>query len=216
MLTLKIEANGNMNLAAIVFRPPGGAAAVAAAPEAPAGWQPVDGANHPFGTPRGVRPGRVVWTHDPKAAAWDGRTGNWWEDRFNNQAAIDGLMANGIRRLVDTSDDAAAWDALFRSFNQRRGRGDVGYRPGEKIAIKINENNAASHAPTAEINASPQLVLALLKTLVNGAGVPEADLTVFDASRFITDDVYEKSHAFFPGVRFADHVAATAGFRRPT
>jgi hypothetical protein len=206
VLTLKIEANGNMNLDSIDFRLASEAAPPVAPPPRPAtAWTPVDGANHPFGTPRGVRPGRVVWTHDPQAVSWDGRTGDWWEDRFNNQAAIDRLVANGIRRLSDTTSDATAWDALFRAFNKRSGRGDVGYRKGEKIAIKINENNTASHAPTAEINASPQLVLALLKTLVNGAGVPEADITVFDASRYVTDDVYRKSHAVFPEVRFVDH-----------
>lgn len=206
VLTLKIEANGNMNLDSIDFRLASETAPPVAPPPKPAtAWTPVDGANHPFGTPQGVRPGRVVWTHDPKATSWDGQTGNWWEDRFNNQAAIDGLVSNGIRRLTDAASDAAAWDALFRAFNQRAGRGDVGYRKGEKVAIKINENNTASHASTAEINASPHLVLALLKTLVNGAGVPEADITVFDASRFITDDVYRKSHAVFPGVRFVDH-----------
>ena len=205
VLTLKIEAKGNMNLASIDFRPAGEAAPLVTPPQRAAGWTPADGPNHPFGTPQGIRPGRVVWTHDPKAASWNGRTGNWWEDRFNDQAAVDGLLVNGLRRLTDTASDAAACDALFRAFNKKSGRGDVGYRPGEKVAIKINENNTASHASTAEINASPHLVLALLKTLVNGAGVPEADITVFDASRYITDDVYRKSHAVFPGVRFVDN-----------
>jgi len=206
VLTLKIEANGNMNLDSIDFRPAAEAAPPVAPPPKPAtAWAPADGANHPFGTPRGVRPGRVVWTYDPKAASWDGQTGNWWEDRFNDQAAVDGLVSNGIRRLSDTASDAAAWDALFRAFNRRSGRGDVGYRKSEKVAIKINENNASSHASTAEINASPHLVLALLKTLVNSGGVPEADITVFDTSRYITDDVYQKSHAVFPGVRFVDN-----------
>jgi hypothetical protein len=206
VLTLKIEANGNMNLAALVFRPSGEAPPVAATLKPPATWEPVDGANHPFGAARGVRPGRVVWTHDPKAVGWDGQSGSWWEDRWNDQAAIDRLVSSGLRRLAEAADDARAWNALFRDFNRRAGHGDAGYRSGEKIAIKINENNASSHAPTAEINASPHLVLALLKTLVNGAGVPQGDITVFDASRYITDDVYVKSHAVFPAVRFVDHV----------
>jgi Domain of unknown function (DUF362)/Carbohydrate binding module (family 6) len=206
VLTLKIEANGNMNLDSIDFRPASEAAPTVAPPPQPTGaWMPADGANHPFGTPRGVRPGRVVWAHDPKAVSWDGQTGNWWEDRFNDQAAIDGQVSNGIRRLSDAASDADAWNALFREFNKRAGRGDAGYRQGEKIAIKINENNTSGHASTFEINASPQLVLALLKTLVNGAGVPEADITVFDASRYVTDDVFRKSHAVFPGVSFVDN-----------
>ncbi len=31
-----------------------------------------------------------------------------------------------------------AWDKLFRYSNQRRGKPDFGYSPGEKIAIKVN------------------------------------------------------------------------------
>jgi hypothetical protein len=207
VLTLKIESNGAMNLDCLEFRPAGEPARpVPPPPGLPAAWAPVDGANHPFGIARGVRPGRVVWTHDPAAVSWDGKTGFWWEDRFNNQAAVDRLVSDGIRRLSDATSDAAACDALFRSFNQRVGRGNSGYRPGEKIAIKINENNTGSHVSTQEINASPQMVLAMLKVLVNGAGVPQADITVFDASRFITDDVYQHSHAAFPDVRFVDNV----------
>ena len=206
VLTLKIEANGNMNLDSIVFRPASEATpAVAPPPKTAAAWTPADGANHPFGTPRGVRPGRVVWTHDPKAVSWDGWTGRWWEDRFNDQEAIDRLVSAGVGRLTDTAGEVDAWKALFREFNKKAGRGNVGYRQGEKIAIKINENNTAGHVSTNEINASPHLVLALLKTLVNGAGVPEADITVFDASRYVTDDVYQKSHAVFPGVQFVEH-----------
>jgi hypothetical protein len=205
VLTLKIEANGNMNLDSLNFRPAGEAAPVVALPQPATAWSPTDGANHPFGLARGVKPGRVVWTHDPAAAAWDGQAGYWWDDRCNNQAAVDRLVTDGIRRLTEATSDAAAGDALFRSFNQRTDRGNAGYRKGEKIAIKINENNTSGHAPTHEINASPHLVLALLKALVNGSGVPETDITVFDASRYITDDVYSKCHAVFPGVSFVDH-----------
>ncbi len=205
VLTLRIEANGNMNLDSLNVRPATEPAPAFARPVPAAVWSPVDGANHPFGTPRGARPGRVAWSHDPKAATWDGHTGFWWEDRWNDQAAVDGLVSAGLQRLTDTTANAPAFDALFRAFNRRTGRGDAGYRPGEKIAIKINENNANSHATGANINASPHLVLALVRALVRDAGVAEADITVFDSSRFITDDVYQKTHAVFPGVRFVDH-----------
>lgn len=177
----------------------------ASAPPPAAAWTPADGANHPFGTPHGAQPGRVVWTHDPAAATWDGQTGTWWEERANDQAAIDRMVAEGIRQLAGATNDAAAYAALFRDFNRRYGRGDVGYRAGEKIAIKINENNTGNHGTTDVINASPQLVLALLQSLVRGAGVAEEAITVFDASRYITQDVYEKSHAVFPGVHFVDN-----------
>jgi len=35
--------------------------------------------NKPIGVGKGIFPGRVVWVHNPKAAQWDGVTGNWWK-----------------------------------------------------------------------------------------------------------------------------------------
>jgi len=49
------------------------------------------------------------------------------------------------------------------------------------------------------------MVLSLLKSLVNEAGVPQDKITVFDASRFITDNIYNKCHAAFQGVIFVDN-----------
>ncbi|HWH69940.1 MAG TPA: DUF362 domain-containing protein, partial [Candidatus Sulfotelmatobacter sp.] len=164
-----------------------------------------DGPNSPMGTGKGLYPGRVAWIHDPTAALWNS-AGNWWADTFNNQAAIDQMVSKTIRCVAGQNTDAAAWDCLFHSFNKRTGKGDVGYAPGEKIAIKINENNTSSHADSTEINASPHMVLALLKELINQAGVAQSNITVFDASRFITDNLYNKCHGQFPGVVFVDNI----------
>jgi uncharacterized protein (DUF362 family) len=179
-------------------------AAQAANPPGGSGWVSTDGPNQPMGTAKGIHPGRVAWDFDPKAALWNG-TGDWWADANNNQAAIDQMFSKTIRCVAGEAADAAAWKQLFHSFNQRRGKGDVGYAAGERIAVKINENNTSSHADTGEINASPQMVLALLKQLVNQAGIAQSNITVFDASRFITDNVYNKCHGQFPGVVFVDN-----------
>ncbi len=90
-------------------------------------------------------------------------------------------------------------------FNKTHNRGSKGYRKGEKIAIKVNNNNTFSHSDNPSINASPQLVLALLKTLVEDAGVPEEAITVAEPSRFITDCLYDKCHEAYPGGRFVDN-----------
>jgi hypothetical protein len=45
-----------------------------------------------------------------------------------------------VRDLTGRKNDKQAWDALFRSFNETRKLGNSGYRPGEKIAIKVNCN----------------------------------------------------------------------------
>lgn len=55
------------------------------------------------------------------------------------------------------------------------------------------------------MNASPHLTLALLRSLVNDGGVPQEQITVFDASRFITKALYDKCHAEFPGVVYLDN-----------
>lgn len=163
-----------------------------------------DGPNSPMGAGKGVFPGRVAWVFDPTAASWGG-SGNWWDDAWNNQTAIDGMMSQCVRCVGGQGTDAASWDALFRSFNQRRGKGSVGYAAGEKFAIKINMNNNGSQAANNNINASPHMVLALLKQLINQAGVAQSNITVFDASRFIPDNIYNKCHAQFPGVVFVDN-----------
>ena len=55
------------------------------------------------------------------------------------------------------------------------------------------------------MNASPHLTLALLRSLVNVGGVPQEQITVFDASRFITKALYDKCYAEFPGVVYLDN-----------
>lgn len=163
------------------------------------------GPNDPVGVPRGIHPGRVVWAYAPGAASWDGRTGDWFSDACNDQRAADWLVTAAVTDLTGDKRASAAWKALFADFNRRHGKGAAGYRSGEKIAVKINQNNTGSHRNSSEINASPQLVLSLLRSLVNDAGVPQRMITVFDASRFVTDAVYDRCHAEFPDVVYMDH-----------
>jgi len=173
-------------------------------PNVHAGFISTDSSNSPMGVAKGVCPGRVVWVRDPQAATWNA-TGNWWDDACNNQNAIDNMLSVCLRGAGGTGTDTQSWDRLFRSFNQRKGRGDIGYTPGEAIAIKINMNNTSSHANNNNINASPHLVLALLRQLINNAGVAQSNITVCEPSRFITDNIYSKCHAQFPAVVFVDN-----------
>ncbi len=162
--------------------------------------------NTPLGTGRGINPGRVVWGHNPKIASWDGKTGFWWEDRFNNQSEADKLFSQTLCGIANTRNEKKSWDALFRFFNQSKKKADTGYKSGEKIAIKINQNNTSGHQSSEEINANPQMILALLKSLVNEAGVPQENISLADPSRFITDNIYNKCHPLFPNIHYIDHV----------
>jgi hypothetical protein len=162
--------------------------------------------NAPVGTSQGINPGRVVWVHNPKAASWDGATGFWWDDKYNSQPETDKMMNQTLLSLTGEKNLAKSWKALFVSFNQKKSGKAEGYQTNQKIAIKLNTNNNSAQTSSNEINASPQMTLALLRTLIKDAGIPQKDITVFDASRFMTDNIYDKCHNEFPEVIFVDNV----------
>jgi hypothetical protein len=133
-------------------------------------------------------------------------TGAWWEDAYNNQAAIDGMVSHSIQWLSNEKSDAKAWDALFRYFNRVHGRGEAGYKAGEKIAIKVNLNNTTDHGTTNRLNTSAHLTMSVVSQLVNAGHVKPSDITVLDPSRFVPANLYDKIHARYPGVVFVDHI----------
>ena len=160
----------------------------------------------PIGVPRGVVPGRVTWVHDPAAVTWDG-TASWWDDVYNNQSAIDQMVSRSMRALTNQKSDTEAWISIFRYFNRTHGRGNTGYRAGEKIAIKANLNNTTDHGTIDRLNSSPHLILSLVRQLTGPGGIPQSSITVFDSSRFIPSNLYDKIHREFPSVLLVDHIA---------
>jgi hypothetical protein len=161
--------------------------------------------NVPFGVAKGIHPGRVAWGYNPKIASWDGKTGFWWDDQYNNQEETDKLLSQTLYSLTNIKNQKKSWNALFRYFNNTKRKVDEGYKAGQKIVIKVNLNNTNSHKSNNEINANPQLILSLLKSLVNEAGVPQENIVLTDPSRFLTNNIYDKCHAIFPNVRYIDH-----------
>ncbi len=162
--------------------------------------------NSPIGEGHGIHPGRVAWVHSPGVASWDGKTGLWVEDRWNSQAKADEMIRSAVTALTSAKKPKKAWRALFANFNEEHGRGKRGYRKGEKIAIKLNMNNAITHRDTIELNSSPFVTLALVRSLVNDGGVAQADIIVCEPSRAITDSIYDKVHREYPGVVFVDNI----------
>lgn len=183
---------------------PGDRAAVAAGMPVP---------NVPLGVARGVQPGRVVWIHEPNATDWGGYSSSehWYDDACTNAAVVDRMLSRAIRGLAGKSTDAEAWDALFRHFNSRRGKGDVGYTPGEKIGVKIN-NTLCYNANTStlrqqssnrnRIDNSPQMIASLLRQLVEVVGIAEEDISIGDPGRPMPGLIYDKVQPEFPKVRY--------------
>ncbi|MCP4712447.1 MAG: DUF362 domain-containing protein [Planctomycetes bacterium] len=160
---------------------------------------PSDGSNNSMGVAKGINPGRVVWSHNPWATSWDGDNGYWWEASHTNQDAVDLMLSKNLRELTSQSSDALAWDTLFKYYNQSKGNDDIGYQAGEQIAIKINMNNNGSGNA---IDASPQMVLGILRQLVKHAEVDPSAITVYDATREISDSVYNTCYDEFPAVNY--------------
>ena len=116
--------------------------------------------NEPIGEGRGIHPGRVAWVHAPGVAKWDGKTGLWVEDRWNDQQKADLMISEAVMQLTGEPTAKKAWQALFKHFNKTHGRGSRGYKKGESIAVKLNLNNAITHHDTIELNSSPFVTLA--------------------------------------------------------
>lgn len=138
-------------------------------------FTPSDAANSPIGTARGIEPGRVAWAYDLTACNWDGTSDFWWSAQFNDQAKITSLLDKVVCSVANKNTVKASWNALFKNHN-----GGAGYKPGEKIMIKLNLNNGGAGKA---IDASPQSVYALLEQLVTGFGVNQADILVCDPAR---------------------------------
>ena len=162
--------------------------------------------NEPVGEGRGIHPGRVAWIHAPSVAKWDGKTGLWVEDRWNDQALADRMIVEAVKELTGEPTAKKAWKSLFKHFNKTHGRGNRGYRKGESIAVKLNLNNAITHRDTFELNSSPFITLALVRSMVRDGGIRQQDIVLCEPSRAITDSIYDKVHREFPLVKMIDNI----------
>ena len=178
-------------------------------------FTPDEAPNSPIGEARGINPGRVVWVHEPEAVSWNGRTGTWWDENNVDQELVKKMVSQSILDLTGELNEAEAWDSLFKHFNQKRGRGNEGYSPGEKIVIKLNLNNSDSLLwdRNTGLNSTPQMIIALLEQLVEVVGVEETDITLSDPSRIVGNPIYINTKGIFPGVHFEDR-AGISGRKR--
>jgi len=173
--------------------------------------------NQPIGTGKGLNPGRVVWTREAKAATWGGSgDGHWWESRATNETVLDNMMSRAIRELSGQSSDTAAWDALFRHFKSAHGDGGGGYAKGEKVTIKVNLVGCISTEKNIDpqsyefvrkpdyMNTSPQVIVALLRQLVEKAGVAQQDISVGDTLALFPKPYYDICRREFPDVQYLD------------
>jgi hypothetical protein len=178
-------------------------------------------ANDPVGVARGVNPGRVVWVHDPDATDWAGPDSgeSCWEPDHTDQAVVDEMLSSAVRGLAGEPSDSQAWDAVFRYFNLEHDKGDRGYQAGERIAIKINLttcnasylSDKGTREKTSWLDKAgdtmPQMILALLRQLVNVVGVAQSDISVGDPVSYFPQPWHDHMAPEFPDVHYLDHYA---------
>jgi hypothetical protein len=196
-----------------------------------------DTSPHPKGVAKGIFPGRVVWVHAPEATSWAGYTSpeHWYETNHTDLAVIEQMMSKAVRSVGGEASDAAAWDAIFKYFNLNHGRGERGYRAGEKVAIKINLATCICQSGTNyvdiygtyekrnvvgsethwmnTIDNSPQMLLSLLRHLVYAAGVNATNIYLGDPSGNFPKFMWDKLHPEFPTVHYFDNYGGQGRMR---
>jgi len=175
-------------------------------------------ANEPIGIGQGIYPGRVVWVHDTEATDWEGPgDGHPWESSHTSLPRVSEMISRSIHDLTGADSDAGAWEKLFGYFNSKHGKGSVGYKKGEKIVIKVNfvgfiwlhqgavnPDNYNLGTTIDYMNTSPQMLIALLRQLVNTVGVKEADIAIFDSLAYFANEYYDMFRKEFPNLRCID------------
>lgn len=155
-------------------------------------------ANSPMGIGKGIFPGRVVWDYRRDAVnQFMNENGNWISDENVYQYEVDEMVSETIMKLAGKETEEEAWDALFRSFNKEKGRGDRGYVEGEKIMIKANCTGMGSFMTT-----TPQIMQAVLDQLINYAQVPGYMIYIGDPHGGPNEYCYEKLYGNFSDVNY--------------
>ena len=178
--------------------------------------------NISVGKAKGIFPGRVVWVwnNDVTNENCTNAFGDGWFLNKNTSLPIaDSMTRQAVLQLTETKTVKSAWEELFRFYNRGAGKGDVSYTSGEKIFIKVNNVSASSSTFSADYTilntkrygmaeTSPQVVLSVLRQLVNEYGVPQNKIHVGDPLKHIYKHVYELWSSEFPGVHYVDHKGA--------
>ena len=167
--------------------------------------------NQPVGVAKGLFPGRVVWVHDEQATNENyipksGSSDYWYTDNNVNNLVVEDMLALAIKEYSGKDNLTDAWDAIFKAFNNSHGRGDVGYTEGEKIAFKINLTNQSANSSERpmRMDATPQLLNAILYQLTENAGVEQKDITMGDPYREFRYEYRRLVMEYFPDVYYVD------------
>lgn len=174
--------------------------------------------HNPLGEGVGVMPGRVVWNYKPASVNWT--SGYWWENKNFDEPTIKLMIDESITSIGGGDNPKSSWENLFKYFNQQHGKGDVGYRAGERIAIKPNMNghgwNGANDERTTESFITPILLKNFLLSLVEDGGVPAECITIYEVTRNLPNFMVELcTTGKLQSVKIEDTRTCKADFNSP-
>lgn len=169
-------------------------------------WQPST-SNQSLGEAKGIYPGRVVMSRDAKATKWAGRWNleedQWWLDKNTDTELVSNMLSVILQKLTETKSDKKAWQQIFEYYNKTaHGSKKQGYKKGEVVAIKINLNNSSEAKKDNQTDATPQMVLAMVRQLVYEAGVRQEDILIYEVRRQIFPYMLELVWKEFKDVKF--------------
>jgi len=185
---------------------------------------PPEGRNTPIGEAKGIIPGRVVWLHNPNATNKECTNSNYenayFAEKNTDQEVVDDMLSKGLLELTGKDTFPEAWDTIFKYFNINHDKGNVGYSDDETIFIKVNAVTAYSGAmPDGEIrgsiefDTSPQTILALLRQLVNEAGIEQEKIFIGDPLADLWNTIVDKCSADFPNINYVSRRAVPKRYR---
>ncbi|MBN2806291.1 MAG: DUF362 domain-containing protein [Prolixibacteraceae bacterium] len=171
-------------------------------------------ANQPIGEAKGFAPGRVVWVWDKEATDENfnpsNSATNWWPN-FTNADVVQEMLDEAILAYTGEDQLKEGWNLLFKHFNQQKGRGDFAYQPGEKIFVKINVTNSCCSLNGTKktkdferMDSTPQLMLALLRHLIETVGVAQEDIYMGDPFRTFHNLYWDVCQTVYPNVIYVD------------
>jgi len=117
---------------------------------------------------------RVVSVRSSGVASWDFNK-NPYIDSID-EIKVQAMLGAGLRKLTGADSISRAWKMTFRT-----------YRPGDKFAIKPNFNDL--HDGIKGMITSPAVLNAVIEGLISSLGAEATDITIYDLTRTIPDDI---------------------------
>ena len=176
-----------------------------------------DGANHPMGVGQGIYPGRVIWEWNTAATNENcpntSLSNCFFQQKNNNQDTINKMANNSIKKLSGKKTVKDGWDAIFKSFNNKKTGSPTGYKTGETIFIKvnngqagwaINDNDLSEKELTPIAETTPATVLSILTQLIDSCGISQQSIYIGEPMTHLYKHLYDVLHAKYPNVKYLD------------